>query len=377
VAKEVCALCGAKIPVQSFCPRCGQPTKHISAQERILWELSQWQGSRGAGLVQPEEILRARPLPPSEIPVVAPTAVLTPPPEPLAPRSEPVDPARIVAVEGQDGGVVRKLRRGKNVRRTHDDAVPETHEIGPEPAEPAAFAPPRPSPAQVPTERSRHPVAPAASVDVESGAAALSVEVLAEPELPARTLHVVPPPSEPVRALQPASRPAPAPAPAPARTEPEPDRSGLELRPGEVEIAALRGWSGLRPARIVLTNHRVALIRPFGKAKWIPLDHVESTRKMRVGVARLLVDSTIEVITFYAFGMAALTDFQARTNVGAALARRRGAVHDAEIMQEWVGRTSELWDSHTGRLRVWLRKHPILAVSLITAVTALIQVYSR
>src|SRR5436190_1765461 len=42
----VCSSCGAKTPIQAFCEKCGQPTPVCTADERILWEMGQWESSR-------------------------------------------------------------------------------------------------------------------------------------------------------------------------------------------------------------------------------------------------------------------------------------------------------------------------------------------
>ena len=42
----VCSACGAKTPIQAFCQQCGQPTPVCTPDERILWEMGQWESSR-------------------------------------------------------------------------------------------------------------------------------------------------------------------------------------------------------------------------------------------------------------------------------------------------------------------------------------------
>ena len=42
----VCSSCGAKTPIQAFCQQCGQPTPVCTPDERILWEMGQWESSR-------------------------------------------------------------------------------------------------------------------------------------------------------------------------------------------------------------------------------------------------------------------------------------------------------------------------------------------
>src|SRR5438067_9318669 len=72
----VCSSCGAKTPIQAFCQQCGQPTPVCTADERILWEMGQWESSRAKQGTR----VRTVPLP------------LTPPPEPMVYSPPPRDP---------------------------------------------------------------------------------------------------------------------------------------------------------------------------------------------------------------------------------------------------------------------------------------------
>lgn len=46
--KFMCSSCESRIPEEPFCPRCGHPTSLATFEERILWELGQWEDSRTA-----------------------------------------------------------------------------------------------------------------------------------------------------------------------------------------------------------------------------------------------------------------------------------------------------------------------------------------
>lgn len=139
-------------------------------------------------------------------------------------------------------------------------------------------------------------------------------------------------------------------------------RSGrrLHLSPGETVEFSARGWSGLFPAVIYVTTYRVAL-RRMGRTRWIPLEEVRKMQRKRTGMT---VEASIE---HFRFRGAAIDTTVDRLDVALFEARRPNSRrHDAGVLQAWCDRC-EIWDSHTGRIRLWINRHPVLLVSVFTA----------
>jgi hypothetical protein len=42
--------------------------------------------------------------------------------------------------------------------------------------------------------------------------------------------------------------------------------------------------------------------------------------------------------------------------------------HDATIIQEWCDRSQETWDDSFGRIRLWIRRHPVFTITWLLAV---------
>ena len=108
----VCTSCDSKIPVESFCPQCGTPTVYCSAQERIVWEMGQWESSRpepakaGAPKIAPVAAAPARPTQPAPRPAVTPARSVVPAPQP----QRTVLPAKLVDVPGSPIGDYHAIR---------------------------------------------------------------------------------------------------------------------------------------------------------------------------------------------------------------------------------------------------------------------------
>jgi hypothetical protein len=172
---------------------------------------------------------------------------------------------------------------------------------------------------------------------------------------------------------------APTPKKRTART-PQPEQvkteSGLELRPNEVVLHEMHSWSRLRPARLIITNYRVALVSRPAKPRWIPLEQVDGARVGRVGTPILIIDGSIERLTLQSFKGKALRAFCEILNHEADMARAPGAWrHDPGLMQEWADRSGDLWDSQWGRVRLWVRRHPIMLLILAASIVGLGKVY--
>jgi len=184
----VCSSCGAKTPIQPFCQECGQPTPVCTPDERILWEMGQWESSR-AKQGKPVRAV-SLPLKPTQEPLV-----YSPPPRdtepPSAPEQPPAPPAR------RPGPPRPQIQQHPAARM-----APPAPQAAPPSAPPAA--PPRPQaprPAQqpqqqrpaastpqppraVPTEGGKRPSGPqiAAAAAASKTAHALELKVTEAPE---------------------------------------------------------------------------------------------------------------------------------------------------------------------------------------------------
>jgi hypothetical protein len=183
-----------------------------------------------------------------------------------------------------------------------------------------------------------------------------------------------------VREQKPAQNATPAPvvpahvAAAPVKQAPTANgskSSRFALRPNETIEREVRGRSRLLPATLIVTTYRVALVR-LGRTRWIPLEEVRSAAPAGRG---LTIEASIEQFRFRAKA-ADLDDAVNALQASLREARRSNSRrHDAAITQEWCDRC-EIWDSHTGRIRLWLNRHPVLIVALVAALVGLIAVYS-
>lgn len=138
--------------------------------------------------------------------------------------------------------------------------------------------------------------------------------------------------------------------------------SELDLRSGERVSLSISGWSRFRRATLVVTNYRVALITQMpAQVRWIPLEEVNDVHHRWAGAHSLVVTSPIEVLTLQKSKREALGSFEQLLEAEVAEARRPGVTerHHPDITQEWCERSTEVWDSHTGHLRLWIRRHPV------------------
>jgi hypothetical protein len=144
----------------------------------------------------------------------------------------------------------------------------------------------------------------------------------------------------------------------------------LELRNGERVSLSIEGWSRFRRATLVVTNYRVALItRMPPQVRWIPLEEVSDVHHRWFGTHSLRIVSTIEVMTLQKSKRQMLASFEELLESEVAEARRPGATerHHGDITQEWAERSTEIWDSHFRRLRLWIRRHPVVTVGTLVA----------
>ena len=143
----------------------------------------------------------------------------------------------------------------------------------------------------------------------------------------------------------------------------------LDLREGERVSLSIEGWSRFRRATMVVTNYRVALITQIPpQVRWIPLEEVNGVHHRWRGSQSLVVTSTIEILTLQKSKKEMLASFEQILESEVAEARRPGATqrHHGDITQEWAERSTEIWDSHLRRLRLWIRRHPAITLGTLT-----------
>jgi len=164
----VCSSCGAKTPIQAFCQQCGQPTPVCTPDERILWEMGQWESSRARqGKPVRTVSLPLRTDPNAPAPVYEPPASTRRQVQPLPaeqPRTAPPAPAQPT----MPAQPMKPAARTPVEQRPHPDSPPDD---------------PRPAaPRSVPTEprkRNERPAGPqiAAAAAASSTAHALDLNV--------------------------------------------------------------------------------------------------------------------------------------------------------------------------------------------------------
>ncbi|MFN2641161.1 MAG: hypothetical protein ABR548_04595 [Actinomycetota bacterium] len=152
---------------------------------------------------------------------------------------------------------------------------------------------------------------------------------------------------------------------------------GIDLRRGEVVLHSVRSWSRLRPARMLITNYRVILACHPGKTRWIPLEQVDDVKLQWRGLHVLVVNCTVERLTLQAVSSKELKDFFEVVKRETFMAKAPGARrHDAGLMQEWADQAGDLWDSQMARVRLWIRRHPVMVMALAASVTGFLKVYA-
>jgi hypothetical protein len=195
-----------------------------------------------------------------------------------------------------------------------------------------------------------------------------------EPPKPAKAPKVKAPKPAKVKTPKPAKVKtpkvkAPKPAKPPKVREPKPAKPRFELLDGERVEFSTHGWARMLPATLMITTYRVALTR-LGRTRWIPLEEV---RKTKAGKRTFLAEASIEQLILRARGGAA-TVAQAMDAALREARRPNSPRHHAAVTQEWCDRC-EIWDTHTGRIRLWLNRHPVMIITLVAAVAAFVRVY--
>lgn len=387
MARFVCPYCEEKIDPQSFCPRCGQPTKLATHDERVLWELGQWEASRRAVGVQPGRGSRAAAS-------VAHTHALV-----ESARSKFMDNGG-AAAPGADAerraapsSTVAPKRNRRFVLRQRTapaDALPAA--LGAAPPPPAA--PPPEAPVLVAAERrpTARPVVPdrpaEAPVVVRRRPNAVTLAV-GEPSAPASgevgTKRGSAPTNGSVakkvaeRTLAASKREKCDRRHKRHRRRVGRQAASLDLKDGERVSLSLEGWSRLRRATLVVTNYRVALVTrfPVRQVRWIPLEDVESVRRRWHGTYSLTITGSIEVLTLQKARREVLASFGELLESEVREARAPGGRrHHPDIVQEWCDRSSEVWDSFVARLRLWIRQHPAVVLGTLSTVAVLAYLFA-
>lgn len=403
----VCTSCDAKIPIKSFCPKCGTPTPHASAQERIVWEMGQWETSRPAAA------------PPSTAPVAPPArtaaaafaarAAI----RPQAPAARPAHgeetrvrpPAphtaqRIIVNPRGAGGnnpaaprpnVVALAAALREASRDSEEAetttIAPTH--GPERngnrhAVATATAPAIVEPARFPRPIQTHSLVneepEARSRDDRMTSTAATAPSFAKPV--SKPLSVVPPVEiaekapKAKRARKAEKDPKPARAPKEKLSRKERrlrgQTSALDMREGETLTRSLDGRSRLRRATLLLTNYRVAVVSRSRRrriVRWIPLEEVSQIDTAWRGAPTVMIEASIESLSFNNRSGAMLAETVEALEKEVREAHGSGARrHHPEITQEWCDRTGEVWDSNAGRLRLWIRRHPVFTLTWLASI---------
>lgn len=136
---------------------------------------------------------------------------------------------------------------------------------------------------------------------------------------------------------------------------------------GEETTLILEGRSRLRSATLLVTQYRVSLLTRGANKRviaWIPLEEIERIRRVWRGAPTAHIEGSFERLSFQAGTSAKLEEAIALIRREVREARAPGARrHHAEVIQLWCEHTSDVWESDTGRLRLWIRKHPIFTLA--------------
>ncbi len=396
--REICLFCGAKIPVESICFKCGQPTPHMSAKDRILWELGQWKTTRSggtddAGRAPATTLVAERPpapvigtIPPARKSTdnnhisrngnghAASASAASTAPAPEVPRQRPV------------GGTKRTLSVYRSAAAAPVAPATKPVPVTPQTVASVATAPsPAPAPVARPVETTKvdhtpvtasvqsppqTPIAPARR-DRKKPKAAVSA--------PAPVRAPRPEKAERVRAPKPARAPKPEkpkrqrePKAARAPKAPRETRS-FKLREGEQITLQINGWSRFRPATLAVTNHRVILRRWLGKVRWIPLQHVDKTAVRWRGAWAIVLVGSVEILALQKSGRRQIDMFHAMVDSEIGAAQSGARRHDPDLVQEWCDMATEVWDSHFGKIRIAMRRHPVTTLFLLGGLAGLVR----
>ena len=451
-----CTSCGAKIPVEAFCPNCGIPTPHCSAQERIVWEMGQWESSRSSGRpksppstsVLPVQTAPAperrsverpaalsRPDAPVRRTFVAPAASMQPAaqvrssaPHSVAPvqtiaagstsvagsaaLAELVEPVELQRRRSQASSrptspssrLVRTLVKPAataTVPMTREDAAIEAEEVARQAAAPAApvtqstnaamssgvirtrrrsepepVAHVEPTPNARETRRAERAARKEAEA-TERAACKQAEEASKEAAKAAAAATKAAARAKPAATVKAA---APVKAEAPAKAPKQTNRSRrerrleqiervLNLRDDETITLTVRGRAGTSRATLVLTRFRIAVVARRNKVRWIPLEEISDVTTAWRGAPTIQVNATIETLRFSQRSSSTMSEVVEQLENEVREARAPGARrHEASITQEWCDLTGEVWDSSTGRFRLWIRRHPVFTLSWLGSV---------
>jgi hypothetical protein len=344
-------------------------------EQRVVWELGRWQESRVAPVVAREP---ADPRAP-----VRPTAVTPPPPLASAPRASAAT-APAYDFHGDDEAEPVRPEPPQLVRRL--------------PGERRETAPAAPSVSAKPAAQTTGRRAAALSV-----ASAETGTVLAEPEKEGRrTRKARERAEEKRRAEEQKAAEAAERVEAQKRAEAErveaqkrseaerqdrrraaaaqPSRAdrrkarkytrltdGLTLHDGETITLTMGGWSRGRPAVLVVTRYRVALITKMPRSlHWIPLEEVSQMRLRWRGGWTLEVEGSVEFLSLHKRSKQTLISVKELLASEVAESRAPGGRrHHPEVTQDWCDRSIEMWETHAGQIRLFIRRHPLLVVATL------------
>ena len=308
---------------------------------------------------------------------VAPAAKVGPRPEAkVGPRPEVRKPAYAAQATSGKISTVRQGQSSAHARsgtvRTASSAVASAAA----PSAPAEVVRPSPQP-RVPQVKPTDPNTPLVIIRKSAAEAAPVKDAVRAPEAPPRRER-----------SRPAPKPRPAPKAAPAPAAPKKERkekrkdaekrerkhrrhskrvnrraASLDLKDGEKVSLSIEGWSRFRRATLVVTNYRVALItRMPPQVRWIPLEEVATISRRWRGAHSILVAAPTEVFTMQKAKGQMLASFQELLESEVKEARRPGTMqrHHADITQEWCDRSTQIWDSSFHRIRLWIRRRPVV-----------------
>lgn len=145
------------------------------------------------------------------------------------------------------------------------------------------------------------------------------------------------------------------------------DVAALEPVDGEVVTERLRGRC-YGPASLLITNYRVAVVSGRRtRVRWIPLEEVNQIDTMWRSAPTVVIGGTVELLRFRMRKARALSAV-VHTLMGLVQASKvpGSSHHNAELTQAWCDKAGEIWDSQTGRIRLFIRRHPVFTLSWLT-----------
>lgn len=145
----------------------------------------------------------------------------------------------------------------------------------------------------------------------------------------------------------------------------------LNLRQGETITLAINGRSGMARATLIITRYRAALVwRARGvRPRWIPLEEVQDITTSWRGAPTMRVEATVELLSFSHRSPQAMAEAVELLHAEVRQARMAGGLrHDASLTQEWCDRAAQTWDETFGRIRLWIRRHPVFTITWLFTV---------